>query len=175
MARRAPQGHCGTQQCTRRGVFEPLLGFGLHPRGVRTHIQQSSRGDMSDFLVNASQPTTYFCVLATVLAVRDVRPDWHAELALEAGGLRPRRPLVTFAGRFTDDETWGVVTGLGMSVLTFATAGWSIGSLYKVLVGERPCPTPSSRSRWRSSRAAGSTTAGCCSETARTRGGGSAT
>lgn len=98
---------------------------------------------MSDFLVKYVVGWLAFCVLATVLAVKDVRPDWHAELAFltvpwKLAVFAPAILFVTFAGRFTDDETWDVVTGLGMSLLTFTTAGWSIGTLYKVLVGERP-------------------------------------
>jgi hypothetical protein len=46
--------------------------------------------------------------------------------------------FVTFAGRFTDDETWDLVTGSGMSILTFLTAPWAIGLIYQVLVGKRP-------------------------------------
>lgn len=30
--------------------------------------------------------------------------------------------FVTFAGRYTNDETWGPVTGSGMAILTFQTA-----------------------------------------------------
>jgi hypothetical protein len=46
--------------------------------------------------------------------------------------------FVTFAGRFTNDETWDVVTGSGMAILTFLTAPWSIGVIYQVFVGRRP-------------------------------------
>lgn len=45
----------------------------------------------------------------------------------------PAFVFVTFAGRFTDDETWDIVTGSVMSLLTFATAPWSLGLMYQVL------------------------------------------
>lgn len=50
----------------------------------------------------------------------------------------PALVFVTFGGRFTDDETWDVISGGGMSVLTFVTAPWAIGTLFKVLEGKRP-------------------------------------
>jgi hypothetical protein len=46
--------------------------------------------------------------------------------------------FVTFAGRYTNDETWDLVTGSGMSILTFLTAPWSVGLIYQVLIGRRP-------------------------------------
>jgi hypothetical protein len=49
----------------------------------------------------------------------------------------PALVLVTFAGRFTDDESWDVVTGSGMSILTFLTAPWSLGLCYQILKGKR--------------------------------------
>jgi hypothetical protein len=45
--------------------------------------------------------------------------------------------FVTFAGRFTDDETWDVVTGSGMSILTYLTAPWAIGVVYQVVTRRR--------------------------------------
>lgn len=45
--------------------------------------------------------------------------------------------FVTFAGRFTDDETWDVISGGGMAALTFLTAPWCLGLTYQVLVGRR--------------------------------------
>lgn len=50
----------------------------------------------------------------------------------------PALLFVTFAGRFTDDETWDVVSGGGMSLLTFLTAPACIGWIYQVFVGRRP-------------------------------------
>jgi hypothetical protein len=41
-------------------------------------------------------------------------------------------------GRFTDDETWDVVTGAGMSILTFLFAPWSIGLAYQACLRRRP-------------------------------------
>lgn len=46
--------------------------------------------------------------------------------------------FVTFAGRFTDDETWDVISGGGMSVLTFLTAPWCLGLVYQVFARRRP-------------------------------------
>jgi len=46
--------------------------------------------------------------------------------------------FVSFAGRYTDDETWDFVTGAGMSLLTFLTAPWAIGLFYQVALRRRP-------------------------------------
>jgi hypothetical protein len=71
-----------------------------------------------------------FCLLAVGILVDDwvqVRGElqryWKSltmpwKLAIFA----PAFTFVTFAGRFTDDETWDVITGGGMSLLTFLTA-----------------------------------------------------
>lgn len=45
--------------------------------------------------------------------------------------------FVTFAGRYTNDETWDAVTGSGMSALTFLSAPWSVGLLYQIADSER--------------------------------------
>jgi hypothetical protein len=50
----------------------------------------------------------------------------------------PALVFVTFAGRFTDDETWDVVTGGGMSILAYVTAPWSVGCFYRLLARRRP-------------------------------------
>jgi hypothetical protein len=50
----------------------------------------------------------------------------------------PALLFVSFAGRYTNDETWDVVTGSGMAILTFLTAPWSTGLIYQVVVGRRP-------------------------------------
>jgi hypothetical protein len=50
----------------------------------------------------------------------------------------PALLFVSFAGRYTNDETWDVVTGSGMAILTFLTAPWVVGLVYQVLVGRRP-------------------------------------
>jgi hypothetical protein len=46
--------------------------------------------------------------------------------------------FVSFAGQYTNDETWDFVTGSSMSLLTFATAPWSMGLMYQVIFGTRP-------------------------------------
>jgi hypothetical protein len=46
--------------------------------------------------------------------------------------------FVTFAGHFTDDETWDLVTGAGMSILTVGTAWWSVGTAARVVRRKRP-------------------------------------
>jgi hypothetical protein len=86
-----------------------------------------------------------FCLLAGYVVFLDreqLWPEWRAYFAFlfvpwKLGLFVPAFLFVTFAGRYTDDETWDVVTGSGMSVLTFLTAPWSIGSIYRVLVGRR--------------------------------------
>lgn len=98
---------------------------------------------MTPFLVRYVVGWLAFCLLAFVLAVKDVRPVWHDELRFllvpwKLAVFGPAIVFVTFAGRFTDDETWDVVSGGGMSLLTFLTAGWSLGTLFKVMTGERP-------------------------------------
>jgi hypothetical protein len=49
----------------------------------------------------------------------------------------PALLFVTFAGHFTNDETWDMVTGGGMALLTFLTAPWAIGVIYQALRGKR--------------------------------------
>lgn len=98
---------------------------------------------MNDFLVSYVVCWVAFCALAAVLAFKDVRPDWSRERAFltvpwKLAVFVPAMAFVTFAGRWTDDETWDVVTGFGMSAFTFLTAGWSVGTLYKVTKRERP-------------------------------------
>jgi hypothetical protein len=50
----------------------------------------------------------------------------------------PALLFVSFAGRFTNDETWDIISGSGMSILTFLTAPLALGLLYQVLKGKRP-------------------------------------
>jgi hypothetical protein len=50
----------------------------------------------------------------------------------------PALLFITFAGHFTDDETWDIVTGCMMSIFTYATAPWSVGLVYQVFRGKRP-------------------------------------
>jgi len=79
-----------------------------------------------------------FCTVAAVIAVRSVRIPWRDaarflavpwKLALFLPGI----VFVTFAGRFTDDETWDVVNGGGMAILTVGTAWWSVGTAARVV------------------------------------------
>lgn len=86
-----------------------------------------------------------FCCLAVATAIVDRRTlsaEWREyarflcvpwKLAMFA----PALVFVTFAGRFTNDETWDVVCGGGMSVLTFLTAPWAVGTVYKAIRRER--------------------------------------
>jgi hypothetical protein len=50
----------------------------------------------------------------------------------------PAFVFVTFAGRYTNDETWDLVTGSGMAILTFLTAPWAVGLFYQVFARRRP-------------------------------------
>jgi hypothetical protein len=98
---------------------------------------------MTDFLMRYVVGWLSFCGLAVALAVKDVRPTWSDELAFllvpwKLALFLPAIVFVTFAGRFTDDETWDVVSGGGMSLLTFLTAGWAVGTVFKVGAGTRP-------------------------------------
>ncbi|MCS4088520.1 hypothetical protein [Rhizobium sp. BK176] len=52
--------------------------------------------------------------------------------------LVPAALFVTFAGQFAFDDTWDVVTGGGMSLLTYMTAPWAVGMSYLVATGRRP-------------------------------------
>lgn len=86
-----------------------------------------------------------FCLFATYLVLSD-RRKYLTEWALYRSYLTvpwkmfvflPSFVFVTFAGRFTDDETWDVVTGAGMSLLTFLTAPWAIGIAFQVFFKRR--------------------------------------
>ncbi|MBL8950773.1 MAG: hypothetical protein JNK82_08360 [Myxococcaceae bacterium] len=97
---------------------------------------------MTPLLLNYVVAWLSLCLLAVVLVLKDVRPRWQDELRFLAVPWKlavfvPAVAFVTFAGRFTDDETWDVVTGAGMALLTFATSGWAVGTLYKVMRRER--------------------------------------
>jgi len=93
---------------------------------------------MDAFLVRYLVSWVAFCCLAGTLFVKDVTVDWrsHARALLvpwRLAAFLPAIAFVTFAGRYTNDETWDVVCGGGMSVLTVATSGWSIGTMARVL------------------------------------------
>jgi hypothetical protein len=81
-----------------------------------------------------------FCLFALVLFTRHVRVPWRAHFSALVVPWRlalfvPAVLFVTFAGRYTDDETWDVVSGGGMALLTFFTAGASVGLLARFVSG----------------------------------------
>jgi hypothetical protein len=86
-----------------------------------------------------------FCLLAAGILVMDrarLRLEWRAYLSFlcvpwKLALFVPALLFVTFGGRYTDDETWDIVTGSGMSVLTFLTAPWALGLVFQVFVGRR--------------------------------------
>ena len=96
---------------------------------------------MDAFLVRSLVSWIAFCCLALVLFLKDVTVDWRGQAKASLVPWRvavflPAVVFVTFAGRYTNDETWDVVCGGGMSVLTVVTSGWSVGSAARVLRGE---------------------------------------
>ena len=98
---------------------------------------------MSPFLVRYVVGWLAFCLLALSLAVKYVRPRWRDELAFltvpwKLALFIPAIGFVAFAGHFTNDESWDVGSGGGMAVLTFLSAGWAVGTAFKVLRAERP-------------------------------------
>jgi hypothetical protein len=93
---------------------------------------------MTPFLVRYFAGWTVFCVIAALIAVKAVRLDMRDALAFlrvpwKLSLFVPAIVFVTFAGHFTDDETWDVVSGGGMSVLTVLTAWWSVGVAVQVV------------------------------------------
>jgi hypothetical protein len=100
---------------------------------------------VSPFFLKYIAIWTAFCLIAAGILVWDRKrlvSEWREysrflsvpwKLCLFA----PALIFVTFAGRYTNDETWDPVTGAGMAILTFLTAPWSIGLMYQVLVGRR--------------------------------------
>jgi len=79
-----------------------------------------------------------FCLAALVVGIRTVtiRPrDVWAFLAVpwKLVVFVPAILFVGFAGRFTDDETWDLATGFGMSILTVGTAWWAVGTAARVV------------------------------------------
>lgn len=98
---------------------------------------------MDPFLVRYLVGWCACCVLGLVLFVKDAEVAWrdHGRALLVPWRLAlfvPATAFVTFAGRYTDDETWDVVSGGGMAVLTFLTAGFAVGTVAKVLRRELP-------------------------------------
>ncbi len=100
---------------------------------------------MTLFLVKYTVGWISFCLIALVLLIKDARflaSEWQKYWSFLTVPWKlfvfvPAILFVTFAGRFTNDETWDMISGGGMSILTFLTAAWSVGIVYKVLHGER--------------------------------------
>jgi hypothetical protein len=101
---------------------------------------------ISPFFVRYIAIWISFCVVAIFILMRDWKrllPMWREYLSFLFVPWKlclfvPAFLFVTFVGRYTNDETWDLVTGSGMATLTFLTAPWSIGLVYQVLVGRRP-------------------------------------
>jgi hypothetical protein len=97
---------------------------------------------MTPFLVRYVMCWSLFCIGAAVLATRlSLEPLENLRFLLvpwKVAVFVPAIVFVTFAGRYTDDETWDVVTGFGMSALTVLTSAWAVGTTWKVFTGERP-------------------------------------
>ncbi len=87
-----------------------------------------------------------FCIVALVLLLSDAKrllPEWRQYLRFltlrwKLAIFIPAFLFVTVAGHFTDDETWDIVTGAGMSLLAFFTAPWCLGVLFQVAKGIKP-------------------------------------
>ena len=87
-----------------------------------------------------------FCAFAVGIVAQDrarvgpeIRAYWsYLLIPWKLAIFVPAFLFVTFAGRFTDDETWDMVTGGGMSVLAFLTAPWCVGLGFQALTGRRP-------------------------------------
>jgi hypothetical protein len=100
---------------------------------------------LSPFFVNYLACWISFCILALCIVVIE-RKQLVLELPVYLKFLCipwklwifvPAFLFVSFAGPYTNDETWDFVTGSGMSILTFATAPWSVGVIYRVTIGKR--------------------------------------
>jgi hypothetical protein len=84
-----------------------------------------------------------FCLVAILVGLRTVRIRWvdvgaFLRVPWRIALFVPAILFVTFAGRFTDDETWDVVSGGGMSILTVATSWWVVGTAVHVVRRRRP-------------------------------------
>jgi hypothetical protein len=76
------------------------------------------------------------CAVASALSEPQVRSELGTYLKFivvpwKVAAFIPAAGFVTFAGRFAYDETWDVVSGGGMSLLTFLTAPWAVGLFYR--------------------------------------------
>ncbi len=86
------------------------------------------------------------CLAAAAVACHDGRrllPEARSYLGFLAvpwklAVFAPALLFVTFAGTYAYDDTWDTVTGSGMSALTFLTAPWAVGAMYRVAMGMRP-------------------------------------
>jgi hypothetical protein len=98
---------------------------------------------ISPFFVKYMAAWALFCLTAAFILVWDRKrliPEWREYWCFLCVPWKlwlfvPALVFVTFAGRYTNDETWDVVTGSGMAILTFLTAPWVVGLIYQVLVG----------------------------------------
>jgi hypothetical protein len=101
---------------------------------------------ISPFFVKYMAIWVSFCFVAVLILVRDRKSlihEWREYwrfliVPWKLWLFVPALLFVTFAGRFTNDETWDVVTGSGMAILTFLTAPWALGLIYQVFAGRRP-------------------------------------
>ena len=86
-----------------------------------------------------------FCFLALAILFKDRQQlfsEWQNYLRFLCAPWKlaifvPAFLFITFAGRFTDDETWDITTGGVMSILTFLSAPWALGLVYQVLKRKR--------------------------------------
>jgi hypothetical protein len=93
---------------------------------------------VTPFLTGYLASWVAFCLLAAGVALTSVRVSVHDAAAFLRAPWKlvlfvPAVVFVTFAGRFTDDETWDVVSGGGMALLTFLTSWWSVGVAVRAL------------------------------------------
>jgi hypothetical protein len=101
---------------------------------------------ISPFFVKYMAIWVSFCFVAVLILVRDRKSlihEWREYWGFlcvpwKLWTFVPAFLFVTFAGRYTDDETWDWVMGPGMAILTFLTAPWVVGLIYQVLTRRRP-------------------------------------
>ena len=101
---------------------------------------------ISPFFVKYMAIWVSFCLVAVLILVWDRKSlihEWREYWGFlcvpwKLWTFVPAFLFVTFAGRYTDDETWDWVTGSGMAILTFLTAPWVVGLIYQVLTRRRP-------------------------------------
>ena len=100
---------------------------------------------LSPFFANYLACWISFCILALCIVVIERKrlvlelPVYLKFLCIpwKLSIFVPAFLFVSFAGPYTNDETWDLVTGSGMSILTFATAPWAVGVIYQVAIGKR--------------------------------------